>query len=168
MERWGKDIRRFAIILHRLCLAYLRGRGAFRRGRYHRRLYRRPCDREHVRVTYVASRFEILSYMFFVPVFFASIGFKVRLPAMDAWLVLFALLLVAVAVLTKIIGCGVGARLCGYTNKESVRIGVGMISRGEVALIVASKGEISGYSTHVSGPHRHYGPRGPPSLRRFF
>ena len=42
------------------------------------------------------------------------------------------------------IGCGIGARLCGYTNEECVRIGVGMISRGEVALIVASKGEALG------------------------
>ena len=52
----------------------------------------------------------------------------------------FAVLLVVAAILTKVIGCGLGAKLCGYQNYQSLRIGVGMISRGEVALIVASKG----------------------------
>ena len=45
------------------------------------------------------------------------------------------------AIFTKVIGCGLGAKLCGYKNYQSIRIGVGMISRGEVALIVASKGQ---------------------------
>ena len=44
------------------------------------------------------------------------------------------------AVVTKIIGCGLGAKVCGYKNYQCIRIGVGMISRGEVALIVANKG----------------------------
>ena len=48
--------------------------------------------------------------------------------------------LIIVAVLTKIIGCGLGAKLCGYNNMESIQIGSGMVTRGEVTLIIASKG----------------------------
>lgn len=50
------------------------------------------------------------------------------------------IVLIIVAILTKIIGCGIGAKLCGYSNCEVIQIGIGMISRGEVALIVANKG----------------------------
>jgi Kef-type K+ transport system membrane component KefB len=67
--------------------------------------------------------------------------------------VLFATLLTLVAVLTKIIGCGLGAKLCKYSGKDCIRIGVGMILRGEVALIVASKGEAVGLmGTNFLGP----------------
>ena len=90
---------------------------------------------------YLTSKFDTLSYLLLSPVFFASIGLKVELPAMTAQIVLFAVFLTIVAILTKVIGCGLGAKLCGYKNYQSIRIGVGMISRGEVALIVASKGQ---------------------------
>ena len=59
---------------------------------------------------------------------------------MSTTIVLFSILLVAVAAATKVIGCGLGAKLCRYSNRESVQIGVGMICRGEVALIVTTKG----------------------------
>lgn len=90
--------------------------------------------------TYVSARVETLSYMLISPVFFASIGLKVVLPEMNATVIIFSILLVLVAVLTKIIGCGIGAKMCKYENVQCARIGVGMISRGEVALIVATKG----------------------------
>ena len=48
--------------------------------------------------------------------------------------------MLVVAILSKMIGCGLGAKICKYTNLQSVKIGIGMISRGEVALIVANKG----------------------------
>lgn len=89
---------------------------------------------------YINSRFETLSYILLSPVFFASIGVKVELGKMTTETIIFTLILVVIAVLTKIIGCGLGAKVCKYSNKESLQIGVGMISRGEVALIVASKG----------------------------
>ena len=54
------------------------------------------------------------------------------------------MVLVVVAVLTKVVGCGLGAKMCHYKNYQSIRIGVGMISRGEVALIVACKGTLVG------------------------
>ena len=59
---------------------------------------------------------------------------------MTGSLILFSVLLLIVAALTKIIGCGIGAKLCGFTSRESLQVGVGMVSRGEVALIVAQKG----------------------------
>ena len=59
---------------------------------------------------------------------------------MTTSILIFSVLLLVISVLSKILGCGLGAKLCGYQTIQSARIGVGMISRGEVALIVASKG----------------------------
>lgn len=94
------------------------------------------------KIKYISSRFETLSYMLLSPVFFASIGLNVSLPegGMNLTIILMTLALLVVAVLSKIVGCGVGAKLCKYTTKESLQIGIGMVSRGEVALIVANKG----------------------------
>lgn len=96
------------------------------------------------KVAYLENRFDTLSCMLLSPVFFASIGLKVVLPQMSGAVVLFSVLLILAAVISKVVGCGLGARLCGYTGKDALRIGVGMISRGEVALIVANKGIASG------------------------
>ena len=89
---------------------------------------------------YIAHRFDTLSYLLLSPIFFASIGLKVNLTDMTPMIIVFAVVLLVVAILTKIAGCGLGAKLCKYTNKESLQIGIGMVSRGEVALIVADKG----------------------------
>ena len=92
---------------------------------------------------FIASKFDVIGYMFLSPIFFASIGLKVDGDAVMSmgWTVaVFAVLLTVIAVVTKIIGCGLGAKVCGYKNYQCIRIGVGMISRGEVALIVANKG----------------------------
>lgn len=97
-----------------------------------------------MRCTYISSRCDILSYMFLSPVFFAGIGLKVSLSSLNLNMVILSVLITLMAIITKIIGCGLGAKLCGYTKDESLRIGVGMISRGEVALIVANKGIASG------------------------
>ncbi|MGG7185384.1 cation:proton antiporter, partial [Clostridium butyricum] len=102
---------------------------------------------------YIKNRFETVSYMLLSPMFFASIGICITLPKMDLRILSLTLLLTIVAIFTKIIGCGVGAKICRYTNKESVQIGIGMISRGEVALIVASKGMALGLmSDYFVGP----------------
>ncbi len=92
------------------------------------------------RSQYLNSKFDVLSYAYLSPLFFASIGLQVTLPEMTPAIVWFSVLLIVVAVLTKVVGCGLGAKLCHYQNYQAARIGVGMISRGEVALIVASKG----------------------------
>lgn len=89
---------------------------------------------------YIESKFSPLSYLLLTPIFFASIGIKVTLPHMDAMILLFTVLLSVVAVLTKLVGCGLGAKLCGMPTRQCVQIGCGMVCRGEVALIVADKG----------------------------
>lgn len=94
--------------------------------------------------TYIATKFDTLSYIFLSPIFFASVGLQVTLGKMSSSIIIFSVLIVIFAVLTKIIGCGVGAKLCHFTNDESLQVGVGMISRGEVALIVANKGAAIG------------------------
>ena len=95
-------------------------------------------------VKYVSNRFETLSYMLLSPVFFASVGLKMQKVSLSRSMIVFSLLLLLIAILAKVIGCGAGARICGYTNKESLQIATGMISRGEVALIVATKGQTAG------------------------
>lgn len=103
--------------------------------------------------SYLSKRFGTLSYIYLSPIFFASIGLKVILPSMSATIIIFAVVLTLVAMLTKLIGCGLGAKICRYTTRESVQIGVGMISRGEVALIVASKGAALGLlGSEIMGP----------------
>jgi Kef-type K+ transport system membrane component KefB len=79
-----------------------------------------------------------LTYGFFVPIFFANIGLHANLRDLQGSLLLFATSLILVAVVSKVLGGGLGARIGGFTNGESVRLGIGMISRGEVGLIVAS------------------------------
>ncbi len=72
---------------------------------------------------------------------------------MSPMILVFAVVLVIVAVLTKIVGCGIGAKVCHYKNKDCIRIGMGMVSRGEVALIVAAKGNAVGLmSSSLLGP----------------
>ena len=95
---------------------------------------------------YIDQRFDILGYLFFSPMFFASIGLKTNLTELagNPGIILFAFVLLIVAILTKIVGCGIGAKLCKFNNKDALSIGVGMVSRGEVALIVAQKGSESG------------------------
>lgn len=144
-KRYDRDKRRFVVISFAFCLlyAYLAETvfgvaditGAYIAG---------LIFAKTPRVAYLQDRFDTLSYTLLSPVFFASIGLKVVLPQMSATIILFSVLLVLWAVLSKVIGCGLGAKLCGYANQESLRIGVGMISRGEVALIVANNGIAAG------------------------
>lgn len=93
---------------------------------------------------YVGEKVDTASYLIFSPVFFASIGLKTDFTGITSSMIWFAIALLITAVVTKMIGCGLGAKLCRFSNKEALRIGVGMISRGEVALIVAQKGEAAG------------------------
>jgi Kef-type K+ transport system membrane component KefB len=87
-----------------------------------------------------------LTYSILVPVFFISIGLEANGRELFAnssklWLMLTIL---AVAIAGKVIGSGAGARWCGFSNQEALRVGIGMISRGEVGLIVAGVGLASG------------------------
>lgn len=79
-----------------------------------------------------------MAYSFFVPIFFVNIGLEVDLGAIsgNAWW--FAAVFTIIAIISKIGGSGLGAKMAGFTNKESIQLGIGMVSRGEVGLIVAS------------------------------
>ena len=90
--------------------------------------------------SYVDRRVNITSYLFFAPIFFASIGLKTDLSGITWGLMAFAGAFVAIALVSKIIGCGFAAKVTGHTLKESIVCGIGMMTRGEVALIIAQKG----------------------------
>lgn len=140
-ERYQRDLRRFVILAFVFCLLLSFSAeeffgvaditGAFIAG---------LVISDSNRSKYLNSRFETLSYMLLSPIFFASIGIKVQLTDMTKTIFIFAILLLLVAILSKIVGCALGAKLCRYSNREAIQIGTGMISRGEVALIVANKG----------------------------
>lgn len=89
---------------------------------------------------YIARRMDINSYVLFGPIFFASIGLKTDIRDLDWTILLFSLGFVFVALMTKIIGCGIFARICKIPTKHAIKVGVGMMTRGEVALIVSKKG----------------------------
>lgn len=89
---------------------------------------------------YIAEKMDINSYMLFGPVFFASIGLKTNIENINGEILLFSVGFVIVALITKIIGCGIMARLCRFNTMDSLKIGIGMMTRGEVALIVSQKG----------------------------
>ncbi len=89
---------------------------------------------------YIAEKMDINSYMMFGPVFFASIGLKTSIESVNTDIILFSVGFVLVALITKIIGCGLISKCCGFNNEDSLKIGIGMMTRGEVALIVSQKG----------------------------
>ena len=98
---------------------------------------------------YIAEKMDINAYMLFGPVFFASIGLKTNIDNMNGEILVFAVAFVLVALVAKIIGCGLMAKICRFNMADSIKIGVGMMTRGEVALIVAQKGLSVGLLTSV-------------------
>ena len=89
---------------------------------------------------YIARKMDVNSYMLFGPVFFTSIGLKTNIEGLNGEILLFSLCFVLVALICKIIGCGLMARICRFSMSDSLKIGIGMMTRGEVALIVSQKG----------------------------
>lgn len=148
INKYKKDLRRFNILAFTFCLLmafcaeYFFGvsdiTGAFVAG---------LILSNNRKTTYMLNRFDTVSYILLSPVFFASVGLKVEIESMSSTIIWFSVCLLLVAILSKIIGCGLGAKLCRYTNLQSVKIGIGMVSRGEVALIVATKGAAVGLMT---------------------
>ena len=94
--------------------------------------------------SYIESKVDINSYMLFGPIFFASIGLKTNIDNITVGIFLFSIGFVIVGLLGKIVGCGLMAKACKFNWHDSVKIGVGMMTRGEVALIVAQKGLSAG------------------------
>lgn len=98
-------------------------------------------------VKYVERKVDVSSYMVFAPIFFAGIGLKVSFESMNPTLLLFSVAFVVVALISKIIGCGSVSKLCRFSWNDSLKIGIGMMTRGEVALITAQKGLSAGLIT---------------------
>ena len=90
--------------------------------------------------SYVERRVDISNYVLFAPVFFASIGLKTDISGLTPQILLFSVCFVIMALITKVIGCGLAAKICRFSWADSLKVGVGMMTRGEVALIVAQKG----------------------------
>jgi Kef-type K+ transport system membrane component KefB len=88
----------------------------------------------------VESGMHALAYGLFVPIFFVNIGLTVNVRELQTDVYWMTLVIIVIAVLGKWLGAGLGARLGGLSIRESSQLGVGMISRGEVGLIVASVG----------------------------
>jgi Kef-type K+ transport system membrane component KefB len=88
-----------------------------------------------------------INYGMFVPIFFVSIGLQANLRLLDATILPFALILTGAAIVSKIVGAGAGGLLTGFDRNSSLRLGIGMVSRGEVGLIVAALGISSGIIT---------------------
>ena len=93
---------------------------------------------------YISEKMDINSYMLFGPVFFCSIGLQTNVRTLDMSILIFSIAFVLVGLLSKILGCGLMARLCKFRGKNCLKIGVGMMTRGEVALIVAQRGLSAG------------------------
>ncbi|MCR5799688.1 MAG: cation:proton antiporter [Lachnospiraceae bacterium] len=89
---------------------------------------------------YIAEKMDVNSYMIFGPLFFASIGLKTSLDSLNMDVLVFSIGFVIVAILCKVVGCGLIAKCCKFSLSDSAKIGVGMMTRGEVALIVSQKG----------------------------
>ena len=88
-----------------------------------------------------------LSYAFFVPIFFVNIGLSIDLRQVSPSALWLMLAITLLAVIGKILGSGLGARLGKFSWLESLQLGIGMVSRGEVGLIVASIGLSAGHLT---------------------
>ncbi len=89
---------------------------------------------------YITKKMDINSYIIFGPVFFCSIGLSTNIRTLDTTILWFSLAFVGVGLLSKVIGCGLTARALGYKGRNALKVGVGMMTRGEVALIVAQRG----------------------------
>lgn len=93
----------------------------------------------------IESNLNSMSYSFFVPIFFVSIGFNVNIRQIDLSTVWMLLGIVLIAVSGKILGAGGGALLSRFKFREALQLGIGMVSRGEVGLIIAKLGLDSNY-----------------------
>jgi Kef-type K+ transport system membrane component KefB len=97
-------------------------------------MFARSPERENLE-----PRVRALAYGFFVPVFFVSIGLAVDMREISGALGL-TLVLIIVAISSKWLGAGLGAKWAGFPTREAAQLGAGMVSRGEVGLIVAAVG----------------------------
>lgn len=95
----------------------------------------------------IEGKVHAIAYSWLVPIFFVNIGLETNVRSLGATGIPIALAILGVALISKVIGCGTGAIVAGCTPGEALRLGVGMTSRGEVGLIVASVGLATGLIT---------------------
>lgn len=89
---------------------------------------------------YIERKSDVLSYMIFSPIFFANVGINADFSGLKATMIGFGCCYILAGLLGKVLGCGIGAKITGNNLKDSIRIGIGMMARAEVALICANKG----------------------------
>lgn len=89
---------------------------------------------------YIERKSDVLSYMIFSPIFFANVGINADFSGLKATMIGFGCCYILAGLLGKVLGCGIGAKITGNHLKDSIRIGIGMMARAEVALICANKG----------------------------
>lgn len=89
---------------------------------------------------YIERKSDVLSYMIFSPIFFANVGINADFSGLKASMIGFGCCYILAGLLGKVLGCGFGAKITGNNMKDSIRIGIGMMARAEVALICANKG----------------------------
>lgn len=89
---------------------------------------------------YIEKRVNTISTLLLTPIFFASIGLTVNVKSITPNIILLTLIMLIVAIIGKVVGCSLAARWFGMSKSESLQIGTGMISRGEVALITTNLG----------------------------
>lgn len=96
----------------------------------------------------IEQSFHAIAYGLFVPIFFVDIGLRVNVQSLQLNTLWFMLAVTFVAVIGKVVGSGLGAKAGGFTGLQSLQLGIGMISRGEVGLIAASLGLSMGMITN--------------------
>lgn len=89
---------------------------------------------------YIEKKVKAISSGFLALIFFASVGIAADIKGLSSEVILITLVMFVVAVIGKLFGCAAAARLFKISKRESIQIGVGMISRGEVAIITANIG----------------------------
>lgn len=95
---------------------------------------------QYVHKQYLQRCVKAISSGFLSPIFFASVGMEASLKGLNGEVLAITLVMFVVAVIGKILGCGAAARMFKMSRSESAQIGIGMISRGEVAIITANIG----------------------------
>ena len=93
---------------------------------------------------FIRNKIDIMVYMLFSPIFAASVGLKLATLLLPSRAWQFIILFTAVTIASKVIGNGIGAKLCGYKKKECLQIGIGMATRGELAFIMIDDAKLMG------------------------
>ena len=93
------------------------------------------------------KNFTVISYSSFIPVFFVSIGLDMSIKGILHDFILFIVLVIG-GIFSKLVGAGLGAKIAGFSNSSSLLVGNGMVSRGEMALVVAQ----IGLTNHLLAP----------------